>query len=196
MRKGDNTTPQVFVIAGANGAGKSTSAPAILPPGMPYLNADDIAKELSETSGNRDILAARLLFHQWEEWAAQRADFAIETTLASRSLSPRIANLQAAGFQFHLIFFWLASVDLAVARVAERIKRGGHAIPLETIQRRYSAGLRNFFALYQPMADSWSIFDNTPPGKSILVAIGKHQDIIQVYEPLVWYRIRRMRENG
>jgi len=185
------------MIAGANGAGKSTNASAILPPSIPFLNADVIARGLPDTSfSNKDIQSARLLFEEWDELARQRADFAVETTLASRSLAGRVARLSASGYQFHLIIFWLASADLAIERVAERVRRGGHDIPSETIRRRYAHGLHNFFAFYQPLADSWSIFDNTTVGISRLVAIGQHRDIVQVYEPTVWQRIRKAGANG
>lgn len=185
------SVPKLIVIAGANGSGKSTSAPAVIAPSLTFLNADDIAGTLTEIpSQKRELLAARRLFERWDELAEQRADFAVETTLASRTLAPRIARLQASGYQFHLVFFWLPSADLAVARVAERVRQGGHNIPENTIRRRYASGLQNFYALYQPLADSWSIFDNTALGQPRLVAIGQYQEVIHIYEPALWLQMQ------
>jgi predicted ABC-type ATPase len=155
------TSPQFLVIGGANGSGKSTSAPAVLPAAIPYINADEIAKTLTEESGaTRDFRAGRLLLAEWNRLEASQEDFAIETTLASRTLAVRITRLQSAGYQFHLMFFWLSSADLAVQRVAERVLRGGHSIAEETIRRRYESGLRYFWNVYSPMANTWRVYDN------------------------------------
>ena len=87
-----------------------------------------------------------------EELAQQRVSFAFETTLASRTLAPRISKLVEGGYRFHLVFLWLPNADLAVTRVANRVRSGGYDVPAETIRRRYAAGLRNFFSLYQPLS--------------------------------------------
>jgi predicted ABC-type ATPase len=84
-----------------------------------------------------------------DELAAARRSFGFETTLASRSFAPRIRALTRAGYERHLIFLWLPSADLAVARVEDRVRRGGHAVPEDTVRRRYRSGLRNFFQLYR-----------------------------------------------
>ncbi len=162
--------PQFVVIAGPNGAGKSTIAPAILPAGVPYINADEIAKGLAD--GNRDIEAGRRFIHEWARIEQVRGDFAIETTLASRSLAPKIRRLKGAGYQFRLIFLWLPNVDLAVERVAERVRAGGHNIPVDTIRRRYRAGLKNLIELYLPLADTWSVYQNEEPGDPTLIGNG------------------------
>ncbi len=87
--------------------------------------------------------------------AKEKRNFAFETTLAGRSLAPWLARLIDDGYEFHLVYLWLPSADLAVARVADRVRMGGHHVPEETIRRRYRAGLRNFFRLYMQLATLW-----------------------------------------
>jgi predicted ABC-type ATPase len=176
-------SPQILVISGANGSGKSTTAHVVLPASVPFLNADDIAVTLLNTEGAaRDLIAGRLLLEQWRVMAEKRCDFAIETTLSSRSLANRIEQLKISGYQFHLIYFWLSSPELAVARVAERSRRGGHSISENVIRRRYRTGLNLFFTLYQPMSHSWRVFDNSRIGESELVASGTGAVAQQVYQ--------------
>ena len=107
-----------------------------------------------------------------EDLEAARADIAVETTLASRSLAPRIARLKQSGYRFQLLFMWLPNPEIAVSRVAERVRRGGHHIPEEVIRRRYVGGLHNFFERYQPMADSWRLYNNESLPKPRLIASG------------------------
>ena len=188
---------QFLIIAGPNGSGKSTSAPAVLPGPIPYVNADEIAKGLPEDPArNKDLRAGRILIEELDRLEAERADFAIETTLASRSLVPRIARLQASGYRFHLLFFRVASVEVSIARVAERVRRGGHDIPEPTIRRRYAAGLRNFFSLYLPVADTWRVFDNTHIGDARLVASGRACAGIQIYDYQIWNRMKKEAGDG
>ena len=114
--------PQFIIIGGGNGSGKSTSAAFVLPGVIPYINADEIAKALPETEGeNKDVRASRILINAMGEYEARRDDFAIETTLASRSLAPRVRRLQEDGYQFQLLFFWLNSPEMNIERVAKRV---------------------------------------------------------------------------
>ena len=144
--------PQIVILAGPNGAGKSTAAAGLLSQEIAFLNADEIAKGLPLSSG-RDVQAGRLLLAQLEELQFQGRDIAVETTLASRTLAPRIERLQREGYRFCLYFFWLPSPEMAIQRVAQRVLSGGHDIPELVIRRRYMAGLNNFFSLYRPLAD-------------------------------------------
>ena len=187
------SSPEIVLFAGPNGAGKSTFARFALPEAMPFVNADEIAKTLPEGfTGNPELEAGRLLIARVEHLTAQRQSFALETTLASRSLAPRIVALQKMGYQFRLLFLWLPSADLARARVAARVRRGGHAIPDATIARRYEAGLQNLVTLYQPLADHWFVFDNTrfctPPQ---LVARGGRQIETVVRHFPAWAHIQK-----
>jgi predicted ABC-type ATPase len=184
--------PNFVIIAGPNGSGKSTSAPAVLPTEIPYINADEIAKNLpDDPERNRDIRASRILLDEMDRLEAARADFAIETTLASRSLAPRAVRLQAAGYRFHLLFFWVAAPELSIARVAERVRMGGHHIPEPVIRRRYTAGIRNFLTLYQPIADTWRVYDNTRVADTRPIAEGTREAVSHVYAPETWAQIKQ-----
>jgi predicted ABC-type ATPase len=156
--------PHLIVLAGPNGAGKSTIAPALLVGALgvhEFVNADVIAQGLSAFQPERTALqAGRIMRARLHCLASQRVDFAFETTLASRSFAPWTADLRRTGYAFHLLFLWLPSPEMALARVAERVRLGGHDVPADTIRRRYHAGLRNFFELYGPLTDSWQFYDN------------------------------------
>ena len=169
--------PSIVVLAGPNGAGKSTAAPLILKEALgiaEFVNADVIARGLSGFEPERAALAAgRIMLARQRELARQRVGFAFETTLASRSFAPWLADLVRSGYEFHLVFLWLPSADLAVARVATRVQDGGHDVPEETIRRRYDAGLSNFFRLYQPMTTTWQLCDNSGPSGPRPIASGE-----------------------
>ncbi len=157
--------PKVVVLAGPNGAGKSTSARSILQGPLDvdeFVNADVIAQGLSafDPSGAA-IAAGRVMLSRLKELARARASFAFETTLASKTFTPWLAKLIENGYELHLIFLWLPSADVAIQRVADRVKRGGHSVPEPTIRRRHQAGLHNFFRLYQPLASKWRVVDNS-----------------------------------
>lgn len=189
--------PQFIIIGGGNGAGKSTSAALILGDQVPYINADEIAKGLPEVEGeNKDARASRILINAMGEHETRREDFAIETTLASRSLAPRVRRLRESGYEFRLLFFWLESPELNIRRVAERVQRGGHHIPEEVIRRRYVAGLKNFFGLYMALADDWRAYDNSKDGMGVLVAEGWVGQPEVVYRPETWQQMKGIADNG
>ena len=123
------------------------------------------------------------------ELAERRRDFAFETTLASRSLAPWLADLVLGGYEFHLVFLWLPGADFAVQRVADRVRMGGHNVPEATVRRRYERGLRNFFRLYQSLATTWAIYDNSEPGRMQLIATGHGTRTSEVLQPQVWQRL-------
>src|SRR5256885_1367745 len=115
-------------------------------------------------------------------------DMAFETTLSSRLLLPRIRSIQAAGYLFHLFFFWLPTADMAVKRVAFRVAGGGHNIPEDVIRRRYERGLENFFNYYLLAADSWVLMNNTArPGRRI--ASRDVGDVLSVEDNYLWNRL-------
>ena len=188
--------PQFIIIGGGNGSGKSTSAAFVLPGVIPYINADEIAKGLPEVEGeNKDARASRILINAMDEHEARREDFAIETTLASRSLAPRVRRLQQGGYEFQLLFFWLNSPELNIQRVAERVRSGGHHIPEEVIRRRYIAGLKNFFSLYMPLADTWGAYDNSIKDQSKVVAEGRRGSIDMLALPQSWEQMKETSDN-
>jgi len=157
--------PNVVLLAGPNGAGKSTAAPDLLRGELgvsEFVNADTIAQGLSAYSPHTvSIDAGRLMLRRLRELAARRVDFAFETTLASRGFAPWIRGLVSASYEFRMVFLWLPSPELCIARVLERTRAGGHWVPELTVRRRYETGLRNFFKLYRPLATSWRFYDNT-----------------------------------
>jgi predicted ABC-type ATPase len=170
------TQPRLVVLAGPNGAGKSTTAPAILRDALAvheFVNADTIAQGLSAFDVDAAaIRAGRIMLDRIHELARQRVDFAFETTLASRSFAPWIRRLSKEGYRIELVFIWLASPDLAVARVASRVRSGGHSVPEPIIRRRFDRGLQNFLQLYRPLADAWHLIDSSGPRPIRLMAEG------------------------
>jgi predicted ABC-type ATPase len=121
-----------------------------------------------------------------DELARRRSRFAFETTLASRTFAPWLGGLIRSGYAFHLVFLWLPSPELALARVAERVRRGGHDVPEATVRRRYGAGLRNFFTLYRPLATSWFMLDNAHAAGYRPIASGEGSAVTTVDAPEVW----------
>lgn len=123
------------------------------------------------------------------ELAAQRANFAFETTLASRSYARWLDGLRRGGYHVHVLFLWLRSADLAVSRVAERVRLGGHHVPETVIRRRYEKGLQNFFGLYMRLADSWQLFDNSDWGDPRPVAAGTRERVQILDDAAAWRRL-------
>ena len=142
------------------------------------------------------LRASRILINAMGDHEARREDFAIQTTLASRSLAPRVRRLQEAGYEFQLLFFWLNSPELNIERVAERVRSGGHHIPEEVMRRRYVAGLKNLFSLYMPLADTWGVYDNSIKGQSRVVAEGRHGSIDDLFLPQSWEQMKETADNG
>jgi predicted ABC-type ATPase len=188
------SAPSVVLLAGPNGAGKSTAAPRILKDVVgiaEFVNADVIARGLSAFEPQRAALAAgRIMLARLRDLARQRIGFAFETTLASRTFAPWLVDLMQSGYQFHLVFLWLPSADMAVARVAARVQEGGHDVPEETIRRRYDAGLSNFFRLYQPMTTTWQLCDNSVSDNPRLIASGEAALAQLVADSPAWEQIK------
>ncbi|RYG70979.1 hypothetical protein EON77_13300, partial [bacterium] len=160
MNVARSVAPKAVIIAGPNGSGKSTAATRLLPAGMPFVNADNIAQELTGQRGtSADINAGRILLERVGRLESEGQDFAFETTLATKTLSARVEGWRERGYRVHLLFVWLPSDDLSVLRVQGRVRDGGHDVPEATIRRRYRAGLQNFFGLYLPRVDTWRIYD-------------------------------------
>ena len=158
------TRPTLYIIAGCNGAGKTTASYSVLPDLLEcreFVNADEIARGLSPFNPESvAIEAGRLMIQRIESLVGQRKTFAIETTLATRSYAALVHKVHDLGYIVVLLFFWLPSPEIAVKRVAKRVSEGGHNIPSETIYRRYRLGLQNFFEIFIDIVDSWSFYDN------------------------------------
>ncbi|HJT78325.1 MAG TPA: zeta toxin family protein [Gemmataceae bacterium] len=188
-------SPRAIVLAGPNGAGKTTAARTLLAETlsvMAFVNADAIAQGLSGfDTDSAAVEASRIMLERLHKLADQRADFAFETTLAARSYAGWLARLRETGYVVHLYYFWLATPDLAVARVAQRVSSGGHDIPEVTICQRYWRSLRNFFTLYRPVADVWQVYDNTQVSQSQLVASGDNTGKETVLNQAAWERMQK-----
>jgi predicted ABC-type ATPase len=186
--------PLLVVIAGPNGAGKSTMAAHLLQGALAvheFVNADTIATGLSAfRPESASIGAGRVMLHRLAELAAARADFAFETTLASRSFAPWLRGLRDSGYRTHLAFLSLPSADLAVARVRERVRMGGHDVPEVVVRRRFRAGLANFFTMYQNVLDGWQVFDNTALGLPRMIAGREASGPHDIVDEVAWKNLQ------
>ncbi len=189
--------PNIYIIAGPNGAGKTTFATRFLPhyaDCREFLNADLIAAGLSPFSpALQNIRASELMLERMRELLANRQTFSFETTLAARSYARRIPEWRASGYRVFLFFLWLPSKDLAIERVANRVRQGGHDIPVPTIRQRYNGGLANFRSLYSPIVDGWLLLNGSqfPP-----LEVARQEDRLQsIRDPPLWQLIEQQMRN-
>ena len=156
---------KIIIIAGPNGAGKTTFAREYLPKeaNCPiFINADLIAAGLAPFAPETaSIKAARLMLQEIKVNVKVNRSFAFETTLSGKAYARHIADWEKKGYHITLFFLSLADVEVAIARVAYRVANGGHHIPEATIRRRFKAGLHNFHNIYKPLADAWTLYDNS-----------------------------------
>lgn len=150
-------TKNLYIVAGCNGAGKTTASFNILPEILDckeFVNADEIAKGLSPFNTESVALeAGRLMLKRIAELMNEGLDFAFETTLSTRSYVGKVREAQKLGYRVTLLFYWLDSIELAKKRVETRVEEGGHDIPADVIERRYVKGISNLFNLYLPICD-------------------------------------------
>lgn len=157
--------PNLYLIAGCNGAGKTTASYAIFPQMLDcreFVNLDEIAKGISPFHPeSASIAAGRMVVERINDLVKQGADFAVETTLATKSYVSFIKKAKAAGYFVTLVYFWLNTPELARKRVEMRVRHGGHYVSDEVVNRRYWAGMRNLFRMYVPISDYWILIDNS-----------------------------------
>lgn len=155
---------ELYIIAGCNGAGKTTASMTILPEVLncrEFVNADEIAKGISPFKPEEvAIEAGRIMLQRINYLIEHDETFAIETTLATKSYRNLIVGAKEKGYTVILLFFWLPSPEMAVERVASRVASGGHDIPKDVIYRRYWNGLCNLFDIFVPIVDYWSLYEN------------------------------------
>lgn len=189
-------TPLVVVLAGPNGAGKSTSAPYLLKDALAvdeFVNADTIAQGLSAYRPDAAaVTAGKVMVERLRVLGGLRRDFAFETTLSGRSHARWLRELQASGYRTHLIFLSLPSADLAVARVADRVRRGGHDVPEAVVRRRFVAGLRNLFSVYMRAVGAWTIYDNGDVVSPRLVASQTFGEAAIVADARAWESLKEL----
>lgn len=124
------------------------------------MNADLIAAGLSPFKPESQAVAAgKLMLARMDDLTVGRQTFAFETTLAGRGHAKRLQSMKAVGYRIVMFFIWLPAAEMAIARVASRVREGGHDIPQPTVRRRYALGMKNFAELYAPMLDSWYVYN-------------------------------------
>ncbi len=183
----------IYVIAGANGAGKTTTALEILPEYLQileYVNADEIAKGISPfNSESVAIQAGKLMLRRLDYLKNKKSDFAFETTLSSKHYARFLNQCKLKGYTINLLFFWLDSPELAVLRVKQRVKAGGHNIPEKVIYRRYYRGLTNLFNIYLSLCDNWFIYDNSEFPISLIAKFTQTSKLV-INERQKWQKMK------
>jgi predicted ABC-type ATPase len=177
--------PNAYIIAWPNGAGKTTFAREFLPNYANcriFINADLIAQGMAPFDPeSMAFRAGRLMLEEIELQASRGVDFAFETTLSGRGHLSIVRSLKKRGYLIHISYLWVPSADLTLHRIKGRVLRGGHDVPEEVVRRRFEKSIRNFLQQYLPLADSWTLYDNTTEAPSIIAA-EEHGDVY-VAEP-------------
>jgi predicted ABC-type ATPase len=161
--------PIIYLIAGCNGAGKTTFAKQFLPHEvrcLRFYNADELARGLSPLDpAAADFKAGRLLLAEIRNSIRRKETFALESTLSGKTYVRLLEKAKSGGFRIHLHYLWLSNVAIAIARVRERVRKGGHNVPVADIKRRFDRSLRHLVSNYAPLADRWAVWnnDNIPP---------------------------------
>jgi predicted ABC-type ATPase len=185
--------PRLFIISGCNGAGKTTASYTMMPEMLEIselVNADEIAKGLSPFNPDSvAIQAGKIMLMRVRELILMGADFAFETTLATKSYYNLIKEAQDRGYFVTLLYLWLPSPEQAIKRVAQRVSEGGHNIPESVIRRRYTAGIKNLFNIYMPVADFWMIYDSGDINYGKKIATGSKDEIKTIYDSLVYSKL-------
>lgn len=155
----------MYIISGCNGSGKTTASYTLLPEMLEcnqFVNSDEFAKSLSPFNpAEASVTASRYMLRKIYYLLEHNADFCVETTLATRSLVSIINDARSHGYDITILYFWLNSPELAIARVRSRVAAGGHNIPEHVVRRRYYMGLNYLFNLYIPLCDRWVLADNS-----------------------------------
>ncbi|MFP4092735.1 MAG: zeta toxin family protein [Cyclobacteriaceae bacterium] len=173
---------KLYIIAGCNGAGKTTASYTILPEILDckeFVNADEIARGISPFQPEKaGIEAGRLMLKRINKLLASGESFAFETTLSTRSYVQFIDRAKKLDYQVTCLFFWLYSEELAISRVETRVKEGGHHIPEDVIRRRYKSGLKNLFKLFLARVHNWLVVDNSGDNYEIIAEGALNEETI------------------
>ena len=186
--------PKLYIISGCNGSGKTTASYTLLPDLLncrEFVNSDEFAKSLSPFDpGAASVTASRYMLMKINYLLDRKADFAVETTLATRSLLQIVRQAQRLGYESTVLYFWLNSPELAIERVRDRVVSGGHNIPDAVVRRRYVMGLQYLFDVYIPVIDRWILADNSKPPFSVVAEGSK--DVIYIKDNEKYQLIRRI----
>ena len=185
--------PSLYIVAGPNGAGKTTFAREFLPnyvECLEFVNADLIASGLSPFAPERAaIRAGRIMLERIHLLFDRGTDFGFETTLSGKGYVRLLKDLKSKGYRIHLYFLWVDNVDIALERVADRVRRGGHNVPEEIVRRRFNRGLPNLFNLYRPLLDLWAIFDNSTD-HPVMLACEEDGDL-EIIDPVLFSKLSK-----
>jgi predicted ABC-type ATPase len=155
----------MYIIAGCNGAGKTTASLTVLPEMLDcteFVNADEIARGLNPLHPESVFFkSGKLLIQRIDELIAQKATFAVESTISGVMLRNKIIEAKNQGYIIALLYFWLQNLNLAKQRVKTRVQEGGHSVDDTVIERRYVRGIKNLFEVFLPIADVAMLFDNS-----------------------------------
>lgn len=186
--------PNLYIIAGCNGAGKTTASFNVLPKTLDcdeFVNADEIARGISPFHPERvAIQAGKIMLNRIDELMNHGIDFAIETTLTTSTYQRTIRDAQSKGYEVTLLFFWLNSEELAVSRVEQRVSEGGHNIPEKTIRRRYHRGIDYLFRFFLDLCDNYMLVDNSKP--EYVVICKKSGETIEMYNRELYEQLKSM----
>ena len=187
--------PRLYIISGCNGAGKTTASYTMLPEMLEcseFVNSDEFAKGLSPFKPEKaSIQASRYMITKIRYLLKKQKDFAVETTLATRTLLKTVRMAQNAGYTVTLLYFWLNSPELAIERVRARVEAGGHDIPEETVRRRYQVGIDYFFHYYSPICERWILADNSQIPFRV-IAEGSKSEILTIKDEETFKKIREI----
>ncbi|MBQ8811644.1 MAG: zeta toxin family protein [Bacteroidales bacterium] len=188
---------RLYIISGCNGAGKTTASYSLLPEMLDcreFVNSDEFAKGLSPFKPeNASIQASRYMLMKIRYLLKNQKDFAVETTLATRTLLKTARMAQDMGYSVTLLYFWLNSPELAIERVRARVEAGGHNIPEETIIRRYHVGIDYFFHYYAPICERWILADNSQIPFRV-IAEGSKSDVINIKDEATYAKVKAIAE--
>lgn len=188
------TEKNLYIIAGCNGAGKTTASFTILPEIIDcqeFVNADEIAKGISPFQPEKVAFeAGRIMLNRINELIENGETFAFETTLATKSHIQKVRKAKQKGYNTMLLFFWLETIDLARERVRIRVKEGGHNIKPDVIKRRYIRGIKNLFDIFIPEVNGLLIIDNSSLEPE-LIAKKSEGNRLEVINQMKFKKIKR-----
>lgn len=189
-------SPQLVVVGGPNGCGKTTFARYYArTESLPYLGADDIAFEMApHDPASVRVKAGRAFSRRLSAALAEGASLVIESTLAGASLARTVAAARSAGYRVTIILVFLDSVELCLHRIAERVAQGGHDVPEEDVRRRFERVFPVFWQQYRPHADRCLLVFNG--GESFLAVAESTGDVWTIYDSHVWNALQRFINGG